>query len=114
MDAALGETTPDLEADPEPERLYIFGNTYDNNGTEPIGTLSFVGMALDHPMENVIWDGVEKSPGSAEICLGESDQTSFRNFNGFLNMSKIEAHSTDIGPHPCTHELLAKIELERE
>ncbi len=114
MDVALGDTTPDPEADPYPERLYIFGNTYENNGTNPIGTLFALGNAVELPVENVIWDGIEAAEGTAEICLGESDQASFRNFRGFVNMSKVEEHLTDVGPHTCTHDLLAKIELDRE
>lgn len=99
---------PDPETDPDPEITYIYGNTFTNNGTAPSSPLDAVPVV---PIEDVLWDGVEKTDGSAELCLSMSPPT-FRNINGVANIGNAANQSTDTTPHECDHDPLAPIVIE--
>jgi parallel beta-helix repeat protein len=95
----LLQSQPDPETDPNPEKTYIHGNTFTGNGTDPQGVLETPEVT---PLEDVVWDGVEATAGSAELCLGTTGVPSFRNFNGISGISDSSQHSTDTTPHECT------------
>lgn len=105
--ATLALLIPDImldETDPDPERTYIYENTFSGNGSAPEGAASFVGVT---PLEDVLWDGVEKTMmgdpknSVAELCLGSSPP-SFRDFGGVAGIGDESVHSTDTTPHECT------------
>ncbi|MCA9617641.1 MAG: right-handed parallel beta-helix repeat-containing protein [Myxococcales bacterium] len=98
---------PDPETDGYPEGTYIHDNTFTNNGTAPQGAASFLGIT---PLEDVVWDGVEVSPGSGALCFGASPP-SFRNFGGLAGISDPNVHSTDTSPHTCTGQTQPTIDL---
>jgi parallel beta-helix repeat protein len=103
----LSDVDPDPETDPDPEGVYVVGNTFMNNGPTPAFPLSEIGVA---PLEDVVWDGVEKMAGSGEVCLSMEPPT-FRNINGIANLSIPANHSTDTTPHECDRPLLPAIVL---
>ena len=104
--ATLGLLIADImfdETDPDPERTYIYNNTFTGNGSDPQGAAGFVGVV---PLEDVVWDGVEKTMmgdannSAAQLCLG-SAPPSFRDFGGVDGIGNVSIHSTDTGPHEC-------------
>ncbi|MCA9641457.1 MAG: right-handed parallel beta-helix repeat-containing protein, partial [Myxococcales bacterium] len=99
MDEVTGMMSTDTETDGYPEEIYIHGNTYENIGGMPAGILATLGVAS---LEEVVWDGSERSPGSAKLCLGESDLPTFRDFGGLDGVGNPDLHSTDATPHTCT------------
>ncbi len=107
----LGLLLPDVDedplTDPDPEGLYVYGNTFTNNGAMPFEPLSTLPA---NPLENVVWDGVEKTEGSGEICLSAMPPT-FRNFNGIANIGNAANQSTDTTPFECDREPLPAIVL---
>jgi len=101
-------TLDDQEMDPYLRRFYVHDNTFTNNGTAPIGTLSLLGQAT---LENVLWDGVlaeGETKADAKICLGATP-ASFRNFAVADNFAP-EKQSTDTADHTCTLEPLDEME----
>lgn len=108
MDFAAGEESNDPESDPYPERTYIYGNTFADNGKMPTGILIALGTGT---LEDVIWDGVTNPDGNGgEFCLGTGEHPSFRNFGGVDGVGQVEAHSTDSSPHDCTLPPLEPVE----
>ncbi len=103
----VSELEQDPATDPDPEITYIYENTFDNNGTAPEEPLDLIGVV---PIEEVLWDGVEKSAGSAQLCLSMSPPT-FRNVNGLANLTNPAMHSTDTTPFECDHTPLLPVEL---
>jgi len=99
-----GTTLDDPDMDPYLKRVYVHGNTYSGNGSDPQGGLKVIGMAT---LENVLWDGILNEAGdSAEVCLG-ANETSFRNFNA---NGDFQNQLTDPGAHACTHPALPEME----
>jgi parallel beta-helix repeat protein len=99
---------PDPDTDPDPETTYIYANTFSGNGTDPSSPLDLVDVV---PMEDVLWDGVEKTDGSGDLCLSMTPPT-FRNIHGVSNIANQANHTTDTTPHECDHTPLAPIVLE--
>lgn len=89
--------TPDPMTDPDPEGTYVYNNTFTNNGTAPTTPLKLIPKT---PLEDLLWDGVEKSMGSAKLCLSMTPP-SFRNINGISNIGTLAAQSTDPTPYEC-------------
>jgi len=107
MDLATGGNNPDPENDRYPEQIFVFDNTYENNGHTP---KSLLALGKIKPLEDFLWDGVvnpDRAEGP-EICLGD-DPPSFRSLNGFLNLADPDKHSTDVEPYKCTLPLLDKL-----
>lgn len=98
MDEVTGMASMDAETDGFPEEIYIHGNTYSNIGSKPAGILATLGVST---LEEVVWDGSERSAGSAMLCLGESDQPTFRDFKGLEGVGNPDVHSTDATPYAC-------------
>jgi len=96
------------ETDRDPENTYIYDNSYDSNGTAPADPLNVIGVV---PLEEVLWDGVEKEPGSGDLCLGTSNLPSFRNIHGLENIDDMTMHTTDTTPHECEKTPLEPIEF---
>ena len=96
----------DPQTDPDPESTYIYGNTFDHVGYDPADPIS----AINETIEEVLWDGIEKTAGSANLCLS-MDPPTFRNINGLQNLANPENHSTDTTPFECDLEPLPAIEL---
>jgi parallel beta-helix repeat protein len=107
MDAATGGNNPDPENDRFPEKVYVFENTFDNNGHTPRSVLALGGVA---PLEDFLWDGVVNPdlPDGPEICLSD-DPPSFRALNGFGNLADASKHSLDVEPYKCDLPLLDKL-----
>lgn len=93
------QTTKDPATDPDPEKTYLHGNTFANNGADPQGILTAFSVK---PLENVVWDGVVKA-GVTEpmLCLGDSPLPSFRNMHAPGGLLDNKAHTTDAAPHQC-------------
>ncbi|MBX3184031.1 MAG: right-handed parallel beta-helix repeat-containing protein [Polyangiaceae bacterium] len=106
MDEITGSAANDPRSDGFPERIYIHDNTFERNGQAPKGILATLGAV---PLEAVVWDGSERSAGSAELCLGDPPQASFRNFGGVSGVGNPGAHSTDTTQHRCTLPDLAPV-----
>jgi len=108
LELLTGTTLDDAGMDPYLKRVYVHGNTYSGNGTDPQGGLKVVGeFNAAKPMENVMWDGILNEAGdSAEVCLG-ADENSFRNFNANGNFQN---QLTDPAAHLCTHPALPEME----
>lgn len=104
----IGPTEPDPDTDPDPETTYIYENTFTNNGTDPSSPLSSIPVV---PIEDVLWDGVEKEAGSGELCLSMTPPT-FRNIHGVANISNEAEQTTDTTDHECDQEPLPPITLE--
>jgi parallel beta-helix repeat protein len=93
--------TPDPETDGDPEGTYFHDNELMDNGTQPSGAVILLGAGS--PIPDVVWDGIEKMPGSAELCLGSSP-ASFLNFGGVDGVGDPTLHSNDTTPHECVGE----------
>ncbi len=93
------QTTPDPATDPDPEKTYIHGNTFTNNGSDPQDILGAFNVK---PLENVVWDGVVKA-GVTEpmLCLGDPPLPSFRNIHAPGGIVDNTVHTTDAAPHQC-------------
>jgi len=108
-----------------PERIYIHGNTYTNNGTNPVGAYELIadagegGLSLPY---HVVWDGQHAPSGlgdggagdggagdggaapddaDVQICLGTTEQAAFMNFK-LSDVLNPAARSRDATPHQCT------------
>lgn len=93
------QTTKDPATDPDPEKTYLHGNTFTNNGSDPQGIL---GAFAVKPLENVIWDGVLKAGVTDPmLCLGDAPLPSFRNLHAPGGLVDNAAHTTDATPHQC-------------
>jgi len=104
LELLTGTTLDDPGMDPYLKRVYVHGNTYSGNGSDPQGGLKIVGQAT---LENVLWDGILNEAGdSAEVCLG-ANETSFRNFNA---NGDFKNQLTDPATHACTHPALPEME----
>lgn len=105
MTVLAGIENDDPEMDPYLEEVYVHGNTFADNGTEPAGDL----RALGHDtLEDVLWDGdVRDESTDPRICLGASPP-SFRNFAGpdFFAQDK---QTTDTSGHECTLDPLPRL-----
>jgi parallel beta-helix repeat protein len=104
--ALLAEIGEDPETSPDPESTYIYANTFDNVGYDPVDPLSVIGETI----EEVLWDGIEASAGSANLCLSMNPPT-FRNINGIENIGDQKMHSTDTTPFECDLDPLPAIQL---
>ncbi|NUP08320.1 MAG: hypothetical protein HOW73_19895 [Polyangiaceae bacterium] len=98
---------PDPDHDPDSEDTYIYANTFTNNGTAPHEPIDLIDVV---PLEDVLFDGVEKMPGSAELCLSMQPPT-FRNIHGVQNIANQAEHTTDPTPHLCDKDPLPAIVL---
>ncbi|HTJ80628.1 MAG TPA: parallel beta-helix domain-containing protein [Polyangiaceae bacterium] len=87
----------DPATDSYPEGLYVYANTFTDNGLDPEPPFNILGVT---PVEDVVWDGDEKTDGSANVCLSSMPPT-FRNFNGFANITMPANQSTDPTPYLC-------------
>ena len=104
----LPDVDPDPLTDPDPEGVYIYNNMFTGNGTAPASPLDALEVV---PLEDVVWDGVEKTPGSGEVCLS-MDPPTFRNIHGIANLTMPENHTTDTTPHECDRTPLEPITLD--
>jgi parallel beta-helix repeat protein len=90
--------TPDPATDPDPEMTYIYNNTFSGNGTMPSSPLSLIPKV---PLEDLLWDGIEKTKGSAKLCLSTTNIPSFRDVNGISNIGDLTKQTTDTTPFLC-------------
>lgn len=97
----------DPDTDGYPETTYIYENTFANNGTAPSEPLDVLPVI---PVENVLWDGIEKTVGGGAICLSDTPPT-FRNIHGVANLMNEAEQTTDTTDHECEQEPLPPIEL---
>lgn len=104
LDAVL-QSEPDPNTDPDPEGTYIHGNTFTGNGTNP---QTYVALLAANPVEDVVWDGVEKAGASDVMCLGDPPGVSFRNM-----MTTIDSADDTLDPenHTCTKEPLPALDF---
>ena len=104
MEQLVPGASADPDTDPDPDRTFIHGNTFTNNGVTPQGAF---GLLAIKPLENVLWDGINKTnaPASnvAKLCLGAAGPyPSFRMFDGAdLLGSGTQMQSTDTTPYQC-------------
>ncbi len=89
------------------ESTYIYDNTFTNNGNDPAQILLAVGV---NPLPPVLFDGCEKMPDSAQLCLGMTPPSSFLDANCQVGMPA--AYSTDPAPFLCDHPAQPPISLE--
>jgi parallel beta-helix repeat protein len=93
-----GKPVDDPKTDPFPEHAYIYDNTFTNVGYDPVSPLSAL---PNRPVEDVVWDGDERTMGSADLCLGTSNLPTFRDVNGLNNIGNPMNQSTDTTPFQC-------------
>jgi parallel beta-helix repeat protein len=96
IDTLLG-TEPDPSTDGYAEGSYIHGNTFTNNGTDPKTLLLLIGK---NPVENIVWDGVEKSGATDSLCLGDPPESSFRSMES--TVGDPDDDTFDAAAHNCT------------
>ncbi len=96
--ALIGGSNDDPKTDPYPEHNYIYDNTFTNCGNMPASPLDALPT---RPVEDVVWDGDERTPGSAHLCLGTSNLPTFRDVNGIANIGTPANQSTDTTPFQC-------------
>ncbi len=111
-----GQTTPeawDPGTNRFPERVYVHGNTFTNNGQAPQGIYLDAATAagLTTIPYNVAWDGTLRhdqnatttlTDADAQICLGTAEQASFMNFHGANLLLDPSKWTTDVTAHQCT------------
>jgi parallel beta-helix repeat protein len=97
LDPGSCGANPDPATDPDPEGLYVYANTFSDNGAMPNAPLD---LLPTRPIEDVLWDGVEKTAGSIDLCLSMSPP-SFRNFKGIPNIGTEANQTTDTTPYLC-------------
>ncbi len=98
LNLVLG-TQPDPATDPDPEKTYIHGNTFTNNGTSPQGVANVLGVK---PLPDVVWDGVKKASGTdPALCLGDPPLPSFLDFAAPDGLTDPTKHSKDATPYQC-------------
>ncbi|MFO0755467.1 MAG: parallel beta-helix domain-containing protein [Byssovorax sp.] len=102
LSALVSGAKPDPNTDPDPERISVHDNTFDNNGMAPSSALQLIGVM---PLENVLWDGISKSgvpeSNDAKFCLGsKGPYPSFRMFAG-AHIGDKSKQSTDTTPYQC-------------
>ena len=93
-----GSPVNDPNTDPYPEHAYIYDNTYTNCGNMPSSPLDSL---PNRPVEDIVWDGDERMPMSANLCLGTDNTATFRNVNGIANIGTPANQSTDPTPFLC-------------
>lgn len=108
LQVLIGDDPDDPQWDPDPENTFISGNTFTNNGTDPREP---VNVAALRPVEDVLWDGVEKEEGSGDLCLSMTPP-SFRNLHSPAGLGNDDAQTTATTDHECEKDLLDPIELD--
>ncbi|MFO0619165.1 MAG: parallel beta-helix domain-containing protein [Polyangiaceae bacterium] len=104
-----GKPWSDPMTDLYPTDVFIHDNTFTNNGTKPHGAL----MAFTTPVESIVFDGEEMSPGSAKLCLGAmGPYPTFRNTLGSENIGNPSMNSTDTTPFQCDGTKLMPVVLD--
>ncbi len=94
--------TPDPATDPDPDGTFIHDNALVTNGTNPKSLLVLIGKS---PVEDVVWDGVQKPSAPADnLCLGDPPFPTFRNLGTTLETT--DDDTTDASPHACKREAL--------
>lgn len=102
IETLLGEPSDDPATDPYMTGLYVHDNTFEDNGTDPRSF--FIALQEDGaPIENVVWDGIEETEGTGDVCLS-ADPPTFRNLHGAITPT--DGHTTDPTPHACEGEEL--------
>jgi parallel beta-helix repeat protein len=96
--ALIGGSNDDPMTDPYPEHNYIYDNTFVHCGYMPASPLDALPT---RPVEDVVWDGDERTPGSADLCLGTKNLPTFRDVNGIANIGMPQNQSTDTTPFQC-------------
>jgi parallel beta-helix repeat protein len=122
-----GELDPDF--DWFPERNYVHGNSFADNGDAPQGTAAVIaGLVGQEALADMVWDGIVDSekldPAADDAAAGELAggvaPEPLRNCfedNGiatFLNIDLEHAgagKSSDVGPYACSRPALPAIEL---
>jgi parallel beta-helix repeat protein len=103
----LMECRSTVPFDQYPQQTYIYGNTYESNGTNPASI--FAALLGVTRLEDIAWDGdVDTSkPNDKVLCMQETAAT-FRKFDarGFFRNQ-----STDATPHQCMLPPLPPITL---
>ncbi|NUO49391.1 MAG: hypothetical protein HOV80_11100 [Polyangiaceae bacterium] len=90
-----------------PQTTFIYDNTFTNNGMDP----ALVLLALGYPtLPDIMWDGCEDMPNTAELCLGTTAPTTF--LDAGCNLTNMAQHSTDATPFLCEHPKQPPVVLE--
>lgn len=90
---------PDPMFDPWQEGIYVHGNTFTGNGTDPATLFAVItGPAMISTLEDVVFDGFVGPSSTPEQTFCMQGSGSYRNadFDGMPMMT-----STDLGPHAC-------------
>jgi parallel beta-helix repeat protein len=94
--------------DSYPEGLYLHDNTFTGCGQNPSSPLSVIPV---RPLEDIIWDGNEKTPGMGSICLGTSNLPTFRDVNGIPNLGVAGNQSTSTAAYTCVGTALTPLDF---
>jgi parallel beta-helix repeat protein len=104
---------PDPAYDGFTETLYLSGNRFSGNGTNPQGTYKD-DVKLTAPVEDILWDGstdLNKDAGTAaqrRICIQQNGSATFRNLNA---PQLLQNQTTDLTPHDCSYPALPAVTL---
>ncbi|WP_444914759.1 parallel beta-helix domain-containing protein [Microbulbifer sp. TRSA007] len=106
--------------DPYPEGIYIYANNFSGGGTSPdhlkLKALKLAMFGISGTLPDILWDGVVDQsklvdgqiPEALKLCIDNEPA-------GILNIdfgNEYKNISTDIAPHQCHLEKLAKVVLD--
>ncbi|WP_444906416.1 parallel beta-helix domain-containing protein [Microbulbifer sp. SSSA008] len=106
--------------DPYPEGIYIYANNFSGGGTSPdhlkLKALKLAMFGISGTLPDILWDGVVDQSKLVDGQLAEALKLCIDNEPaGILNIdfgNEYKNISTDIAPHQCHLEKLAKVVLD--
>ena len=110
----VDSTFNDPQYDAYPETLYLHGNVFTDNGTDPQDDLGDIAAIVGvSELEDIVWDGqfdVAKVNTSGELsfCIQDNGGATFRNL---VIQSNFVGTTTDATPHDCSHPPVAPVTL---
>jgi parallel beta-helix repeat protein len=100
---------PDPETSRWPGSVYAHGNTFENNGTNPLGALLYLAAGPEGEKtidQRVLWDGIlgpdHADDAAAKICLGDPEKGAFMNYHADTSGFDPSKYTTDTTDHQCT------------
>jgi parallel beta-helix repeat protein len=100
---------PDPTTSRWPEGIYVHANTYENNGTNPLGALLYLAAGPEGEKtidQYVLWDGIlgpdHADDVAAKICLGDPEKGAFMNYHADTSGFDPAKYTTDTTDHQCT------------
>jgi hypothetical protein len=103
-----GNRLTDVNYDPYPERIHIHDHVFEGGGVAPDSDpLKRLVDATGMSVPDIVWDGYARGDADPQICIHGNGTADFVNLGAPVGF----VASFDLGPHQCTLDSLATVDL---